>query len=374
MVDCIGMHRLLLFNNSNDLALASGMGEYIPPASVVRMERDLAALPYWWAEDGDAVLLENVEMVECAQAFFASMGRNVLFTCDGEGYTALCKRTGCLFVPLPWGWSKAAVYRFMRFGVPRDLMPDDDSLQRIRLLSSKEFAVAHLHRLLAAAAVDMPSVTLLGDEMRYISSLDGFEISKRTILKAPWSSSGRGVFFADNINAPSIREKLSGFIKRQGGFVADMMYDKRFDFALEFFVTDADVCFLGYSVFVAGENGFYGYNIVASQPVLRRMIVESGCDDALLDWLIDASCVAFKEALCGRYSGVAGVDMLVALCDDELRVHPCVEVNLRMNVGVLAARVFERCGVADVVLVPPLPDGFSACVKDGRLAFKYSRK
>ena len=108
------------------------------------------------------------------------------------------------------------MYRFMRFGVPRDLMPDDDSLQRIRLLSSKEFAVAHLHRLLAAAAVDMPSVTLLGDEMRYISSLDGFEISKRTILKAPWSSSGRGVFFADNINAPSIREKLSGFIKRQG--------------------------------------------------------------------------------------------------------------------------------------------------------------
>ena len=57
------MRRLLLFNSSNDLALATGTHEYIAPKSVAKMEKELATLPAWWGEEGDAVIVGSSEDV-----------------------------------------------------------------------------------------------------------------------------------------------------------------------------------------------------------------------------------------------------------------------------------------------------------------------
>ena len=74
------MNRLLLFNCSNDLALASNAKEYIATKSIAAMETDLAALPAWWANDGDAILLRCASQVEEARMFFRQKGFNVVFT------------------------------------------------------------------------------------------------------------------------------------------------------------------------------------------------------------------------------------------------------------------------------------------------------
>ena len=43
------------------------------------------------------------------------------------------------------------------------------------------------------------------------------------------------------------------------------------------------------------------------------------------------------------YRGVLGVDMMVCKATDEsFKLHPCVEVNLRMNMGVVARFFYER--------------------------------
>lgn len=363
------MRRLLLFNNSNDLALASGMREYIPPKFVARMERDLAALPFWWADEGDAILLSDVIQVAEAEAFYSKYNRKILFTCDEEGYSALCKRTGACFTPSPWGWSKATVARYRRFGMPVEQLPHDNNIDTMRSLSSRQFAAEYIKELLQRANKENIADMFVGNNMRFLKSLDGLKISHRTIFKSPWSSSGRGIFFADSIDAPSIKEKLSGFVKRQGGFIADTMYNKQLDFALEYIIgNDGAVEFLGFSLFTAGTNGYYGYNYIASQDELRSNIVDSGCDIDLLNWLIEEHAILLKKKLSGRYTGAIGIDMLIALEDGIQKVHPCIEINLRMNIGILALSVFKTIGDQDAKLTPYVNNGFNAQVSNGKLS------
>lgn len=348
------MNRLLLFNCSNDLALAAGTKEYIAPKSIKAMEETLSALPAWWAEEGDAVLLANETQRTEAEEFFKQKKFNIIFTSPEEGYEALRNRTRQDFTPNPWGWSKAAARQFSEFGVPSEQLPSDKELNETRTLSSREFAACYITELLAdATKTEIFSQQLLGNEMRFIRSVEEFSIHHRTIFKSPWSSSGRGIFSADSIDAPSIKDKLTGFIKRQGGFIADKFYEKKSDFALEFYINDnGSIDFLGYSVFIAGTNGYYGHNIIDSQPKLRNIILENGCNEALLDWLIAYHSKKLSEKLAGKYKGVVGIDMLTATENDFTKVHPCVEINLRMNMGVLAMNIYDRIGKGCYPLTP----------------------
>lgn len=369
------MNRLLLFNSSNDLALAQGTKEYIAPKSVVQMERDLSAIAWWWAEEGDAVLLSAGVDKSRIEAFFAPYKRRVRFINENEKYDTLYDGTECHFRPVPWGWSAATAYRLQRFGVPDSLMPRGEAIERMRALSSREFAAEYIKELLADEATAPLRGSLVGEKMRFIKTLDELRMPERTIFKSPWSSSGRGIFAANSLDEPSIHDKLTGFIARQGGFLADKMYDKRLDFALEYYITEnGEALFQGFSLFVAGGNGFYGYNFVASKRELKARIIEAGCDSALLESLIELHGRLLARKLRGCYCGCVGVDMLIALEDGEYKVHPCVEINLRMNIGILALRVFEIAGDRNVALTPTTPDGrFGAVVKDGRLMITARR-
>ena len=367
------MRSLLLFNSSNDLALASGTHEYIAPKSVAKMEKELATLPAWWGEEGDAVIVGSSEDAATASEFFARHNKKILFTSDEEGYDALCRRAGHNFTPHPWGWSKATAERYLKFGVPLHLIPDNKSLETIRNLSSREFAADYIKELLAEAKKQDLSETFAGEKMSFIHSLAELEITERTIFKSPWSSSGRGVFSADSLDAPSIREKLTGFIKRQGGFIADKLYNKILDFALEYNISiGGEVTFLGFSVFVAGENGYYGYNIVASQAELRDMIISKGCDEEILNWLIETHRQLLHKRLAHKYSGPVGIDLLLANEGNGITTHPCIEINLRMNMGILAICV-NNSGENNRMLVPYRSNGFTAEVKEGRLIIGYNR-
>lgn len=361
------MKRLHLFNCSNDLALAQGSKEYIAPKSVVQMERDLASLPWWWAEEGDAVLLPQGTDKKATERFFAPYDRNIVFFTEDEEYDTLRSSAGCDFSPYPWGWSRASAERFRRFGVPDYLLPESRSIETMRTLSSREFAAEYIKELLSNEILRPYSSLLAGSKMRFIKQLDELKIEERTIFKSPWSSSGRGVFAANSLDEPSIREKLTGFIARQGGFIADKMYDKKLDFALEYSINNAGRAdFLGYSVFVAGGNGYYGHNIVAPQSRLREFIISNGCPVKLLDSLIALHATLLSTKLKGKYQGVIGVDMLTAHNGGDYIVHPCIEINLRMNIGVLAKLVHRQIGENEVSLVPS-GKVFGSCVKNSKL-------
>ena len=309
-----------LFNCSNDMALAAHVRQYVPPKRIQQMEADLADLARVW---------------------------------EGTRFAG------------PWGWSLATKQRYRQMGVAGELLPSDEWLEEVRRLSSREFACEYVKELLE----EMKDERLLGEEMAFckdVSTVNSQQsiVNSPLIFKSPWSSSGRGVFVG-RWNDARTQARLQGFLSSQGGFVVDRFYeDKVLDFAMEFFVhEDHTAEFLGYSVFQTGESGAYGYNYVESQEELLRRI---DVDAALLHRLI----AYHKEHLAQTaYHGPVGIDMLKTA---DGSIHPCLEINLRMNMGILALLLFEQYGSnATVALTPEREHGFQAQVDEGRLMITF---
>ena len=305
-----------LFNCSNDMALAAHVRQYVPPKRIQQMEADLADLARVW---------------------------------EGTRFAG------------PWGWSLATKQRYRQMGVAGELLPSDEWLEEVRRLSSREFACRYVKELLG----ELKDERLLGEEMAFCKDVSTVNcrlstVNSPLIFKSPWSSSGRGVFVG-RWNDARTQARVQGFLSSQGGFVADEFYeDKVLDFAMEFVVhEDHTVEFLGYSVFQTGESGAYGYNYVESQEELLRRI---DVDAALLHRLI----AYHKEHLAKTaYHGPVGIDMLKTA---DGSIHPCLEINLRMNMGILALLLHEQYGSgATVALTPVREHGFQALVEDGRL-------
>jgi hypothetical protein len=252
-------------------------------------------------------------------------------------------------------------------GVAEELLPSDEWLEEVRRLSSREFACGYIKDLLA----EMKDERLLGSEMKWIDNLNPnpnlSTLNPQLIFKSPWSSSGRGVFVSSGFDA-NTEHRLQGFLSSQGGFVVDKFYaDKVLDFAMEFYVNDdKSVDFLGWSVFHAGENGAYGYNYVESQEVLLLRI---DTDETLLHRLIEYHKKHLAQT---AYRGPVGIDMLKTA---EEHIHPCLEINFRMNMGILSLLLHERYGAGCTKQLTPLnPNGFEALVERGKLMIAYRKQ
>lgn len=352
-----------LFNPSNDMALAANVRQYLPPKRIQQMEADLADLAQVW---------------------------------EGTRFAG------------PWGWSLATKQRYRHMDIADDLLPSDEWLAQLRALSSRQFACEYIHHLLADLSSTHPNTSplLLGHEMHWLQAgkplahemRPSSAVSPLTsspfplILKLPWSSSGRGVFVLPP-DAPlsTLHSKLS----TQTGFLVDRFYaDKTLDFAMEFFIhpdespnhsagTAPQVEFLGYSVFQASDHGTYGFNYVESQDeLLRRIIGEpngndgrdglNGQDGSIgqIEELLDA-LVAYHKVHLARtsYRGPLGIDMLKTA---DGHIHPCLEINFRLNMGILALLLHQRLGShATAQLTPPRPAGFAARVERGKLMITY---
>lgn len=302
-----------LFNPSNDMALAANVRQYFPPQRIQQMESDLARLSRFWDEG-------------------------------------------------PWGWSLATRQRYLRMGIPADQLPSDEWLAELRWLSSREFGVSYYDGICRTyKAYD--TYGIIPCQARFCTSLDEVKLSifnyKVSIIKSPWSSSGRGNIVVNDRPDDKTAARIERIIRQQGGIVVEPYYaNKALDFAMEFWVEDGQCRFLGYSVFFADETGHYGGNCVESQEQLQQRIA---LPDDLLRSLVEHHR---RELAQLNYRGPVGIDMMRF---SDGRVHPCVEINFRMTMGLLALLLFDR-GVRDDQLLAGRPDrGFAAAINQGRL-------
>lgn len=251
----------------------------------------------------------------------------------------------------PWGWSLATKQRYIRMGIPESELPSDEWLEGVRQLSSRRFAAEYLLHLLADAEQSGRGHFFVKDDGEF-----------PRIYKSLWSSSGRGVVVARSMS-DDIERRLAGFQRTQGGYVEDKFYeDKTLDFAMEFWIhSDRHVEFLGYSVFETGEHGTYGGNYVESPESLLQRI---DLPEDLLHYIQQYHIHHLAQM---DYYGPVGIDMLKT----KTQVHPVIEINLRMNMGILALNLYRRGITADQYLTPNLDHGFVAMICQGRLCIEY---
>lgn len=329
------MCELYLFNPDHDLALAVNDKYYVSPQRIRSMEADLSALPAWYAPLASTVMVAHEwQIEEMRQIPFFSTGRVHFVTPN------LFRRDVAIF---PWGWNKSLVHRLSLLGFPASSLPTPQELDFFRQQSGRAFAVnllAFLHQQLHDS--------LLTGNSQVVNSEKQLETLLHTgeqwVLKEPWSSSGKGIRFVNNKPDDSLLGWVRRILRTQGYLVVEHFCNKISDFALEFnAVGNGQIQFIGYSIFDADAKGNYHSNLLATDTVMRRKLGAQIPLD-LLDQVCDAIIYYLSQHLHPAYRGYLGVDMMVCLAPDghTLLLHPCVEVNLRTNMGVVAHGITER--------------------------------
>lgn len=327
---------LYLFNPEHDLALASGEANYMAPASARRMASELALLPMWYAEEGSAVLAPSAYNLDYVKKIQELLGLSVDLITEPE--LAIEQDLDIR----PWGWDVALRKRLSVLGVDEVLLPSMGQLNDLREYSHRSKAVALLPELQLNEYFCGESYYLKTPEewKRFV------EGRKECLLKAPLSGSGKGLNWCKGIFTPFISGWCTRVAASQGGVIAEPIYNKVEDFAMEFYSDGAgELTFVGYSLFHTGKSGMYEGNRLLSNEAIRKQLAQYIPSEALMDL---ENCLKYRlSALVGTvYKGYLGVDMMICRFPENekpvFRIHPCVEINLRMNMGVIARFLHDR--------------------------------
>jgi len=327
---------LYIFNPEHDLALASGETNYMAPASARRMASELALLPMWYAEEGSAVLAPSAYNLDYVKKIQELLGLSVDLITEPE--LAIEQDLDIR----PWGWDVALRKRLSVLGVDEALLPSMGQLNDLREYSHRSKAVALLPELQLNEYFCGESYYLKTPEewKRFV------EGRKECLLKAPLSGSGKGLNWCKGIFTSFISGWCTRVAASQGGVIAEPIYNKVEDFAMEFYFDGAgELTFVGYSLFHTGKSGMYEGNCLLSNEAIRKQLAQYIPLETLMDL---ENCLKYRlSALVGTvYKGYLGVDMMICRFPENekpvFRIHPCVEINLRMNMGVIARFLHDR--------------------------------
>lgn len=327
--------RLHVFNPENDLALANFSPHFIPPRSARQMAADLAALPVWWACPGDAVRASSADGEALRDGGCGAALPAVTWT-EGESPAGVS-------AVLPWGWSPLLVEQLRRAGVPPQVLPDAGALAACRYWSGRARAVELLDWLRSpSSAVGRTWGHRLCGRSFYCTDEDSIaRLLARfpdTLLKAPWSGSGKGLRLGRGGYVPPLTGWCRRVLREQGGVVVEPIYNKVYDLAMEFFSDgQGRVAFQGLSRFFTTARGTYVGNSVTDGGAHGRWLSERVPRDMWL-MLADELAACFSARIGRAYCGPLGVDMMLCRVEGhgELCLHPCVEVNLRRTMGQVA--------------------------------------
>lgn len=323
-------NEIYLFNPENDMALANFTPYYKAPSEIIRMANDLSVLPAWYAPEGSMIKVDSLSRVslwreQCPVSDFLP---DVIWSDEWENMPYK-----------PWGWSPSLLYTLRKAGVNDSFLLSDMQMGQIRVLSGRQCCVKILESFSRMDGLCGKAMTCnsMAQVKKYITSLE------RCVLKAPWSGSGRGIMY---VSSKEWNDSAEGWVSRvlrvQGEIMVEPLYNKICDFAMEFYADgNGSVSFVGYSLFDTDAHGNYKGNFLLSDGQIKKILSQY-----IPDKVFDNVCRTMEEGLASLlnkdYCGFLGVDMMICLEDGRYLLHPCVEINLRMNMGVVSHTIFNR--------------------------------
>lgn len=328
------MERLFLFNPENDIALADGKAGFTPPKNAAELHRRGAMLPWWLGSENDAVLVDERDLAAAGR--YAALMEERFGPGPGIVSSVEGRHVGRF---VPWGWSANTLRQFERAGAVFD-QEEAGRMERLRQLSHRRSSIIINKSLAEASIGEFPPLP------REISSASGL---KRVIeewgdvfVKAPWSSTGRGVIRSSDMSIDELLRRTEGTIRRQGSVLVEKAMDKVADFAMLFRSAGGEVDFAGYSLFFNGHGSSYGGNLLLDDDEIERYLAGFVPRRLLRDVALSLRGI-LTGMVAADYHGFFGIDMMV--CGNGLggyMLAPCVELNLRLTMGVVAHRLSER--------------------------------
>lgn len=351
------MPDLYYFYPQNDGALADNTPGYMATRTAIALAKSGATTALWLGRPGDRFICDgvNAQWLDAMRRLFGL--RVDVWNGNPQG-----------FVPAPWGWSLPVRRLYRELGFPADSLPDDRAIERIRMLSHRRTAAA------LAAALHKAHPDMFCPPAVECTSVDSGLIGANTVVKQPWSSSGRGVLFGNALTRDDLLRQAGGMIRRQGSVMVEPLYDNVVNFSILFRYSNGRPELLGVSAFDTDSRGGYTSSLVAAQPVIAARLRARGVDAdiARMPEIGDTLTSLFGT----DYNGLLGIDMMAlgpvangadravadtAVADAAVR-YAVAEINLRTTMGHVAL------ALGDKLVEPDYYGRFAVSRRDGQTA------
>jgi len=225
------MQDLYLFNPDNEISIANGTNGYTPKTNISVMAGDLAFLSAYLAGKGDYVLVTKMPDFDFMKS------REEVFGLDCK--PVIWEKAQLLsFSELkPWGWSPR-VHNLLK-----DLKSRCNEQFRESVMStwSDERRDLYSRRMAATCLTEMvQAIPCLGkdiipSECNTLAEIRLLSEKENIVVKAPLSSSGKGVLFIPKGQITCKEEEvLSGILRKQGYVMVEKRLNRVLDFAMEF--------------------------------------------------------------------------------------------------------------------------------------------
>lgn len=321
------------FNSTCEMAIANGSPHYTAPTRLRELEKDLSPLMLFFAKQKDIVLTNEplskpfLKMLEKAEIYLPS------FMCLSDLKELLLnKETINKYIPQPWGKSPVENTFF------KNLLPESNSVwfPEMKYLFERKTSLHFLEKFLTSYPnKEYPENIPFLIEKVPLPKINFQEI----ILKSPLSSSGRGLRTVRNgIPDNDTLRWMNMILKKQGYLTGEQRYKKIADFSFQFYVCgNHSVKYIKNTWFKTNDKGQYkGHILNAQLPEeaipLKTIIRETGeklCQSLSLS---DYSM---------QYTGYLSIDAFLYIENNKIKIHPCVEINPRYNMGILS-RYIEK--------------------------------
>jgi len=336
------------FNPTCELAVANGSFSYMPPSLLHKFEQDCSVLPFVFGTSGDFVLTENKPSTEFIKRW-SDAGFEMPEFCSLKELISESNTTlGTIY---PWGWSPAAHFKLKELKEKCELTfhesPEYDWNEKHTALYERITSLCFLRKFLDENPYDyFIEKEMTGTKVTTIEEIESFlSIKYPLVLKAPLSSSGRGIQI---LRKPTLntsnRQWITGILNQQSYLIAEPYLNKMADLSYQFNINDqGEPEYLGYSVFKTNANGQYKSSLI--HPEIENSIYSEILKETKA--IIKSTAKLLKEALIGSvyanlHRGFLGIDAMIFKDNEGLKMQPCIEINSRMNMGILTLQIEKK--------------------------------
>lgn len=230
----------------------------------------------------------------------------------------------------------------IKSGVALTSLPSVREIEDIRRLSHRRYAIKAKDFILNN--IDPLSYPFISRNKSFElkSMKEVYEYCSKTqmiVLKAPWSGSGKGLRWIKGCNiSESDKGWSKNVLEKQASIIAEKEEEVICNFAMLFNI-EGKVSFEGYSIFKT-ENGAYKSNLLASDEIMLKILC-SYIPYNHIDMVRKQLTSFLEREYSNCYNGPIGVDMFICRSEDGPKLNPCVEINVRMTMGMIAKNVYK---------------------------------
>lgn len=341
------MPKLLVFNPGHEEALAYRYPKnYTPSKTIRKMMSDLAPLMSILAEEGDYIYYPDREG-NTAEIRYAKDNSLI----HPEDYPRLPHLELSL-----WAWEPHLGWAIVTWAREKRLSLSFPLVGEAYYTISHRSSAANLLRSLSEVIPELVPRDIIpiwcgcikSDDIHFTAQVIHKQGYNSLMLKRPFTSSGRGVM---ELTLPLSNEDLTlieKYIRQHDAVSIEPKLNKQQDYALLLYIGEDEAKVAGYSKFITDTNRGVAYagNILMKEEAIRAELEEVVGSREKWQMLEGFLREYLWEKLGGAYEGYVGIDMM-SYIDAEGRqcLHPCIEINVRCTMGILAARLQKHLGI-----------------------------